>query len=608
MDNKKHSSQQSFNQAIKSICDTMRRSGCQGAMQYVPELTWILFLRILDELETKEAENAELQNQFYKPSIESPYRWFDWAAAYFDEEDKKIEEYIKENPDSTQAKSYCRREEYLKNNPDDKTTKSWKRYQLQKDESVKSWVNSELIPYLKSLEKQPNATQRQKVISEIMSGVENTRIDSDFNLLEILDKVHALSINTVDDQHVFPLSQVYEGLLLSMGEKGNDGGQFFTPREVIRMMVKTMNPQIGETVYDPCCGTGGFLAQAMEYMAGKDEEGNYFLNKSAQEIEILKHKTFFGREKDNQVYPIALANLILHQIDSPAIWHGNTLSEDASYEGLFKNAPVVFDVILTNPPFGGKESKVIKDKYDTGATQICFLQHVKDSLKAGGRCAIVMDEGVLFRTNEKGFVDTKRRLLNDCDLWCIVSLPAGVFTSAGAGVKTNVLFFTEGKATETIWYYDLSGIKVGKRSPLTLEHFKEFFELLPSRSDSENSWTIDFKHRKQEAENQAMPLDQLATEKRQRISQLKDEIKDCRKDKTDTTAQEAEISTLEKEINELEAKAKTIRNAIYDLKAVNPNIKEVSDNRTPDDLIEFIAYEGSEVTKLLNQLKMPVVD
>lgn len=580
-DNKKHTSQQSVNQAIKSICDIMRRANCQGAMQYVPELTWILFLRILDEMETREAENAEMQGLNYKPSLESPYRWFDWAAPC----DEMV---LKEHPHAI--------------------VQGWKRYQLQKIEDVKDWINRLLIPHLKALKNQANATQRQKVISEIMSGVEATRIDTDYNLLEIFDRVHTLRSDSVDDQHVFTLSQVYEGLLLSMGEKGNDGGQFFTPREVIRMMVKVINPQIGQTVYDPCCGTGGFLAQAMEYMAGKDEEGHYFDGKTSAQIDILKHKTFYGREKDNQVYPIALANLILHQIDLPQLWHGNTLSKQASYDGLFKNPPAVFDVILTNPPFGGKESKAVKDEYGTGATQICFLQHVQEKLKDGGKCAIVMDEGVLFRTNESGFVDTKRRLLNDHNLWCIVSLPGGVFTSAGAGVKTNVLFFTAGEPTQKIWYYDLSHLKIGKRIPLTLAHFQHFFDLLPNFANSDYSWTVNFKRRKQDAEEQALPLDQLAENKRLQVTTSKEKLKKVRKDKsTDTTSQELEledsINQLEKEISELKSKAKSIRDAIYDLKAVNPNVKEAVDNSTPNDLIQFIFSQNAAVIKLLTEVK-----
>lgn len=222
--NSKHfNGQQSLNAAIKSICDIMRRSNCAGALQYVPELTWILFLRILDEQETREAETAEAVGAEYLPSLGAPYRWRDWAA-----------------PEGSKRKDLAGGTLGL----------------------FFGFVNSDLIPHLKSLRKRPNATARQKVISEIFSGVERTRIDSERNLLDILDKVHEISAESVDLTHVFTLSQVYEGLLLKMGEKGNDGGQFFTPREIIRAMVRAIDPRIGETVYDPGCGTGGFLAQS----------------------------------------------------------------------------------------------------------------------------------------------------------------------------------------------------------------------------------------------------------------------------------------------------------------------------------------------------------
>ena len=209
-----------------------------------------------------------------------------------------------------------------------------------------------LLPALKALEKQPGATPRQKVVSEIMAGVDRSRVDSEKNFLDVLDKVHEISRDNVDDTHVFTLSQVYEGLLLKMGEKGNDGGQFFTPREVIRAMVRVVNPQIGETVYDPGCGTGGFLAQSYEYM--RAEAGDTI---TSVQLDTLKHRTFYGREKDNAVYPIALANLVLHGIDEPHIWHGNSLSQQATYEGLFAGAPKFFGCVLMNPPFGGKEGK-----------------------------------------------------------------------------------------------------------------------------------------------------------------------------------------------------------------------------------------------------------
>ncbi|MGH7845621.1 MAG: N-6 DNA methylase [Candidatus Binatia bacterium] len=490
---------QSVNSAIKSICDIMCRSNCAGALQYVPELTWILFLRILDERETREAEDAEAVGADFSPSLTAPYRWQDWAAP---------------------------------GGP--------KRVQLQNGSlgAFFAFVNGDLIPHLKKLREQPNATSRQKVISEIFSGIEHTRIDTERNLLDVLDKVHEISSENVDPTHVFPLSQVYEGLLLKMGEKGNDGGQFFTPREIIRVMVKVIDPKIGETVYDPGFGTGGFLAQSFEHMAGPNNRNIT----SPDQLEALKHQTFYGREKDNAIYPIGLANLVLHNVDEPHIWHGNTLTGAETYGGLFQGAPALYDVVLMNPPFGGKEGKDAQTRfaYKTGATQVLFLQHVIDSLKPGGRCGIVLDEGVLFRTNETAFVQTKRKLLDDCELWCIVSLPPGTFVNAGAGVKANLLFFTKGGPTKKIWYYDLAAIKVGKKTPLTASHFEEFFRLLPNPEDSERSWTVSRK--------------------------------------------------------EIEVKN-------YDLKAVNPNAKNNNDARTPEELLDIIEAKGREVREALAILR-----
>ncbi len=496
---KKLATQQSVNATVKSICDIMRRSNCAGALQYVPEVTWILFLRILDERELYEAEETKAVGGEFKPSLKYPYRWRDWAA------------------------------------PDGKKRKELETGSLG---AFFSFVNGDLIPNLKTLRNKPNASSRQKVISEIFSGTEKTRIDTERNLLDILDKVHQISQEDVDPTHVFTLSQVYEGLLLKMGERGNDGGQFFTPREVIRAMVRTIDPKIGETIYDPGCGTGGFLAQSYEYMAGKNNEKI----KSADQIETLKQKTFYGREKDNLIYPIALANLVLHNIDEPHLSHGNTLTGQVIYDGLFQGAPALYDVILMNPPFGGKEGKDAQTRfaYKTGATQVLFIQHLIGSLKSGGRCGLVIDEGVLFRNNETAFVQTKRKLLDDCDVWCIVSLPPGVFTSAGAGVKTNLIFFTKGKRTEKIWYYDLSDLKVRKKKPLTIDKFDEFFKLLPTRADSANSWTVTRK--------------------------------------------------------EIEA-----RN--YDLKAVNPNRKVIEDTRTPEELLNIIEEKGKEIAAAIVELR-----
>jgi len=490
--------QQSVNALVKSICDIMRRSNCASALQYVPELTWILFLRILDEKETQEKEEAEAVDITYQPSLESPYRWQDWATP---EGDKR-----KELQNSTLNAFF-------------------------------NFVNSDLLVHLKLLRERPGATSRQKVISEIMSGIEHVSIDTERNFLDVLDKVQEISNSNVDPTHIFLLSQVYEGLLLKMGEKNSDGGQFFTPREVIRAMVKAVNPEIGETINDPACGTGGFLAQSYEYV-----RSSIGTETTANQIQVLKENTFFGREKENIIYPIALANLILHGIDQPNIWHGNTLTGGETYGGLYQEAPALFDVILTNPPFGGKEGQEARTRfaYKTGATQVLFLQHIIDTLKPEGRCGMVIDEGVLFRTNETAFVQTKRKLLDECDLWCIVSLPPGTFRQAGGGVKANLLFFTKGKPTESIWYYDLSDIHVTKKSPLTIAHFEEFLRLLPDKSDSDHSWTI--------------------------------------------TRQEIEEKN-------------------FDLKAVNPNIVIEEDTRTPEELLDFIEEKGREISNVLIALR-----
>jgi type I restriction enzyme M protein len=556
---KRHASQQSLNGAVKSICDIMRRSNCAGALQYVPELTWLLFLRILDEQETREVDEAEALGIRFKSSVPKPYRWRDWAA-----------------PESPLRQ--------------DKNASVWK------------FVHEDLLPKLKGLKNQPGATARQKVISEIMSSVERSRVDSEKNFLDVLDKVHEISSVTVDDTHVFTLSQVYEGLLLKMGEKGNDGGQFFTPREIIRAMVQVIDPKIGQTVYDPGCGTGGFLAQAYEYMrakAGDDITG--------PKLEQLKRRTFYGREKDNAVYPIALANLVLHGIDEPHIWHGNSLSGVAAYDGLFQGAPDFYDVVLMNPPFGGKEGKEAQTPYDykTGATQVLFLQNVLKSMRKNSQCGIVLDEGVLFRVDAEAFVKNKPKLVEECTVYLMVSLPGGVFTSAGAGVKTNLVFFTKGGETTKIWYYDLSHIKTGKKTPFTLEYFEEFFRLLPKRSDSKQSWTVDFSAKLQKALDEARPHRETAAKLSAQAKTIEENIRDQRKDNvpdSELEALEEKLKNIQHAARESLAKAETIENAAYDLKAVNPNRVIIEDKRTPTELLKFIGVKGQEADAALKAL------
>ena len=569
---KRHATQQSVDQAVKSICDIMRRGNCAGAMQYVPELTWILFLRILDEKEQREEQESEALGVPFRASLEAPFRWRDWAA-----------------PPETLPEGQTNKRVELQNAPQN---------------AFFNFVNAELLPHLKGLEKRPDASPRQKVISEIMTGVERVRIDTERNFLDVLDKVDQLTTEAVDPTHVFTLSQVYEGLLLKMGEKGNDGGQFFTPRQVIKAMVQAVDPRADETVYDPCCGTGGFLAQSYLHMTARLGK-----NATAEQLETLKQRTFWGREKEDLAYPIAAANLVLHGIDRPNLWHGNTLTGRETYGGLFEGAPQFFDVILTNPPFGGKEGKEARTSFDykTGATQVLFLQHVIRSLREGGRCGIVIDEGLLFRTSEDAFVKTKRKLLDDCDLWCIVSLPAGVFVAAGGSGKTDLLFFTKGQPTRKIWYYDLADIKVRKKTPLTLKHFEDFLRLLPSRADGELSWTVDMDERKRVAGEEAQPFKDQSTAKGRDAAQWSQRVAELKKakprDEQAIEAGQAKVKELSREARTLAAKAKGIEDAVYDLKAVNPNKRPVVDARTPEELMDIIEAKGREVAEALSALR-----
>ena len=519
--NKVIGSQASMDKAVKAICDILRRDKAKGARLYVPELTWMFFLRYLDLMEQREEQQAVALGTSFHNSIAAPYRWHDWAAPF----DNKV----------PLAQAISRK------------LPGWKRQELSEQAigSYLAFVNDVLFPYLKNLGEQPGATNKQKVISEIIRNKERTILASETNLQNALDRVHALAEATISDQHMFPISQAFEGLLPRLGEKQNDGGQFFTPREVIRVIVNTVKPETGKTVYDPCCGTGGFLIEAYKYMMNQDP--------SATQIKSLKSDTLWGREDAGEAIPICLANMILHEIELPRIWHGNTLTGAVTYGALFADAPGQFDFILTNPPFGSKEGKDAQAQfaYKCGKGQILFLQHIIDSLAEGGTCGMVIDEGVMFHTKTAAYRQTKRKLLDECNLWCVVSLPQGVFVNAGANSKTDLLFFTRGQQTKRVWYYDMTlnddfkPRKVNKGHPLTYADFQDFFSRLALDPDdpgriSERSWYRD---------------------------------------------------------------AEEIKKSNYDLKATNENAPDFSDKRTTAELIAIIEDSQKHIEESLKKLK-----
>jgi type I restriction enzyme M protein len=454
-----------LNRTVKNICDILRRDKAKGARLYVPELTWMLFLSAIDwiEEERQRREAALGLTSSYGSVIAEPYRWRDWAAPY------------PRNLSAAEAQEHHDR--------------GWRRRLFDEEPmgAYLSFVNDDLFPYLKNLRDKPGASDTQKVVSEIFRTKESTIVASETNLKEVLTDIDNLTQAKIAEQHMFPISQAFEGLLPALGEKKNDGGQFFTPREVVRAVVRTIQPTVGKTVYDPCCGTGGFLIESYRSMMEKSP--------TPVQIDFLRRGALWGREDASEAIPICLANMVLHDIQTPRLWHGNTLTGAATYGELFDGAPVQFDYVVTNPPFGSKEGKEAQSAfaYKTSRAQVLFLQHIIDVLADGGRCGMVIDEGVLFHTSTAAFRQTKRKLLSECDLWAVVSLPPNVFVNAGAGSKTNLLFFDKGRSTQRIWYYDLSNEHVTKRKPLTLSQFEDFFSRVVLDSDdpgriSERSW------------------------------------------------------------------------------------------------------------------------
>jgi type I restriction enzyme M protein len=479
----------------------------------------MIFLCVLNQGEEQERKRALTLNLPFTPSIAPPYRWSDWAQ-----------------PEGEVRKCFRDRDFFDRYFLDSEQASFEESDRLN---PFRTWVNQRLFPHLRRLGDQPSASARHRIISRIFAYREGTLVESEANLLDALDEIDRVCGARIDEQHMFPISQAFEGLLPRMGEKKNDGGQFFTPREIIRVVVRAVNPQLGRSVYDPCCGTGGFLIEAFKHLMNQ--------NPSGTQIAELKTTNLWGREDANIVIPICLANMVLHGIDLPRIWHGNTLTRVPTYEGLFEGAPNVFDYVLTNPPFGGKENKTAQAQfaYKSGKTQILFLQHVIDLLGDKGTCGMVIDEGVLFHTNTAAYRQTKAKLLNECDVWCVVSLPPNVFVNAGAAGKTNLLFFTRGSSTQRIWYYDLSDRHVTKNNPLTSDDFEDFFRrliLAPSDKNriSEKSWWVDFE---------------------------------------------------------------TIRDRNYDMRAMNQNRREINDGRSPEQLVTIIRKAGQAITAELEHFQ-----
>jgi type I restriction enzyme M protein len=341
------------------------------------------------------------------------------------------------------------------------------------------FVDFKLFPYLAGF-KLKNIDNPQTIeykIGEIFSELKN-KIQSGYNLREILGYADELPFRSNTDKH--ELSHLYETKIKNMGNAGRNGGQYYTPRPLIRAMIAVIKPKIGERIYDGAVGSAGFLCEAYEYLT-RDRE-----SLTTTDLETLQTKTFYGKEKKNLAYIIGIMNMILHGIEAPNIIHTNTLSENIR-DIQEKDR---YHVIFANPPFGGKERPEVQQNFDikTGETAFLFLQHFIKNLKAGGRAAIVI-KNTFLSNSDNASVSLRKHLLETCNLHTVLDMPAGTFT--GAGVKTVTLFFTKGEPTQSVWYYQFdAGRNMGKTNALNDADMQEFITLQENKPNTGKSWSI----------------------------------------------------------------------------------------------------------------------
>ena len=341
-------------------------------------------------------------------------------------------------------------------------------------------MNGKLFPYLQSFKTKatgPNTIEYK--IAEIFGEIKN-RIQSGYNLREIIDHIDELRFRSQNEKH--ELSHLYETKIKNMGNAGRNGGEYYTPRPLIRAMVQVIDPQIGETIYDGAAGSAGFLCEAFDHLASPTTG-----KLTTSDLRTLQERTFYGKEKKSLAYVIGIMNMILHGIEAPNIIHTNTLGENLS-DIQDKDR---HDIVLANPPFGGKERAEVQQNFPirTGETAFLFLQHFIKILKAGGRGAVVIKNTFLSNTDNAA-VSLRKQLLTDCNLHTILDCPGGTFL--GAWVKTVVLFFEKGSPTKNVWYYQLDpGRNMGKTNPLNDADLKQFLNLQKTKADSEKSWTVD---------------------------------------------------------------------------------------------------------------------
>ena len=432
-----------FEQTFKNIDDVLwKEAGCSSELDYTEQTSWLLFLKYLDDLEVERAMQAELVGKNYDFIIVDKHRWSRWAAP--------------KKPDGSFDHDAA----------------------LTGDDLI-DYVNDELFPYLKGFKQRASSPDTiEYKIGEIFGEIKN-KFRSGYSLRDALELMDQLHFRSQEQKH--ELSHLYEAKIKNMGNAGRNGGEYYTPRPLIRAMIKVIKPTIGETIYDGACGSAGFLCEAHDYL-------RFGKNLTTKDLNTLQTSTFYGKEKKSLPFVMATMNMILHGLDAPNVIHTNTLSENLA-DVQEKDR---YDIILANPPFGGKERKEVQQNFPIkpSETAFLFLQHFIKYLKAGGRAAVVI-KNTFLSNSDNASKALRQELLESCNLHTVLDCPGGTFL--GAGVKTVVLFFEKGAQPRKIWYYQLDpGRNLGKTNALNDGDLKEFVELQSTFADSEKSWTVNF--------------------------------------------------------------------------------------------------------------------
>ena len=431
-----------FEQTFKNIDDILHKdAGCSSELDYVEQTSWVLFLKYLDDFEKDRKTAAELSGKTYAGIISPEYKWETWAAPKG--KDGKIDH-----------------------------------HRALTGDDLKDFVDHKLFPYLKKFKADAESADTiEYKIGEIFSELKN-KIQSGYNLREVLNRIDELRFRSHAEKH--EMSHLYEDKIKNMGNAGRNGGEYYTPRPLIKTIVKVVAPKIGDKIYDGAVGSAGFLVESFEYLKASK-------NLSTSDAATLQKKTFYGKEKKSLAYIIGTMNMILHGIEAPNIVHTNTLAENLA-DIQEKDR---YQIVLANPPFGGKERAEVQQNFPikTGETAFLFLQHFLKILKAGGRAGVVIKNTFLSNTDNAS-ISLRKLLLESADLHTVLDLPGGTFT--GAGVKTVVLFFEKGAPTKKVWFYQLNlGRNLGKTNPLNENDLAEFVRLQKSKADSENSWSVN---------------------------------------------------------------------------------------------------------------------